>query len=612
MSEGMVTINLDPRVSAGAAIWRLSEKAIAVAAGGQHNLVLTTSGRVFASGSNERGQADVPGGLSDVVAIAAGYAHSLALRRNGTVAAWGNNTRGATNVPSDLNDVIAISGGGGHSAAVRRDGTVVVWGQLGTGSIEPPAHLRDAIRVASGWECCFAVRAGGEVAAWGETQLGTPKIPYDLCQVAWIEGAGGPSPSWVAAKQDGSVKSAGIYGDVPHEMLHDVTQVSAGEMHVVARRRDGVVVGWGSSPVRHTVPSGLRDVSTLSAGNDHSVALRTDGSLVAWGKNGYQQLQGPVGSTVELVEWGGDGYYLRSLNSRADPYEAEYGRRTPPGTASTGAATDPSFQSFVDRRLGQQPRPTGGDSKSPRYWVGAGEVMLDILLAATSPSNSDMVLEKVHQDIARGDSVGAVANQLLELWATKRAAGDTTSLSESVTDEFAPTIVRAYRALTLLYAGAANADRVATIDTVLTRRMGGGDALPSVLKVMLDAAIKDLSGVAGQAVRRGVEGSGTPAAAKATPQPGQGGCYVATAVYGSYDCPEVRVLRRYRDRALAQHWPGRAFIRLYYGLSPALVRGVGGQDWFVRMVRPILDRFVARLRRLGLEDTSYADYESAR
>ena len=26
-----------------------------------------------------------------------------------------------------------------------------------------------------------------------------------------------------------------------------------------------------------------------------------------------------------------------------------------------------------------------------------------------------------------------------------------------------------------------------------------------------------------------------------------GGCYVATAVYGSYDCPEVWVLRRYRD-----------------------------------------------------------------
>ena len=29
--------------------------------------------------------------------------------------------------------------------------------------------------------------------------------------------------------------------------------------------------------------------------------------------------------------------------------------------------------------------------------------------------------------------------------------------------------------------------------------------------------------------------------------PSNGACYVATAVYGSYDCPEVWTLRRFRD-----------------------------------------------------------------
>ena len=33
-----------------------------------------------------------------------------------------------------------------------------------------------------------------------------------------------------------------------------------------------------------------------------------------------------------------------------------------------------------------------------------------------------------------------------------------------------------------------------------------------------------------------------------------GGCYVATAVYGSYDCPQVWTLRRYRDDTLAETW----------------------------------------------------------
>ena len=28
------------------------------------------------------------------------------------------------------------------------------------------------------------------------------------------------------------------------------------------------------------------------------------------------------------------------------------------------------------------------------------------------------------------------------------------------------------------------------------------------------------------------------------------GCYVATCVYGSYDCPEVWILRRFRDESL--------------------------------------------------------------
>ena len=31
-----------------------------------------------------------------------------------------------------------------------------------------------------------------------------------------------------------------------------------------------------------------------------------------------------------------------------------------------------------------------------------------------------------------------------------------------------------------------------------------------------------------------------------------GGCYVATCVYGSYDCPQVWTLRRFRDNTLAE------------------------------------------------------------
>lgn len=86
-----------------------------------------------------------------------------------------------------------------------------------------------------------------------------------------------------------------------------------------------------------------------------------------------------------------------------------------------------------------------------------------------------------------------------------------------------------------------------------------------------------------------------------------GGCYVATAVYGSYDCPQVWTLRRFRDNTLAETWYGRAFIRAYYAVSPALVRWFGETRWFQTLWRGPLDRLVARLRSEGVEDTPYQD-----
>ena len=86
-----------------------------------------------------------------------------------------------------------------------------------------------------------------------------------------------------------------------------------------------------------------------------------------------------------------------------------------------------------------------------------------------------------------------------------------------------------------------------------------------------------------------------------------GGCYVATAVYGSYDCPQVWTLRRYRDYTLAETWYGRAFIHTYYAISPTLVKWFGASDWFKNMWKPKLDKMVENLNKNGVEDTPYYD-----
>lgn len=87
------------------------------------------------------------------------------------------------------------------------------------------------------------------------------------------------------------------------------------------------------------------------------------------------------------------------------------------------------------------------------------------------------------------------------------------------------------------------------------------------------------------------------------------GCYIATSVYGSYDCPQVWTLRRFRDSQLASSLSGRIFIRLYYAVSPTLVRWFGRTAWFQALWKAPLDRLVQRLHDQGVADTPYQDQD---
>lgn len=75
------------------------------------------------------------------------------------------------------------------------------------------------------------------------------------------------------------------------------------------------------------------------------------------------------------------------------------------------------------------------------------------------------------------------------------------------------------------------------------------------------------------------------------------GCYIATAVYGSYDAPEVMTLRRFRDETLRNSAFGRWFIRTYYRLSPPVAEKLKNAKRINAFVRSILDKWVERLNR---------------
>lgn len=78
----------------------------------------------------------------------------------------------------------------------------------------------------------------------------------------------------------------------------------------------------------------------------------------------------------------------------------------------------------------------------------------------------------------------------------------------------------------------------------------------------------------------------------------RGGCYIATACYGSYDHPDVRALRRFRDEQLLPSLIGKHLVSLYYAVSPELAAWIGGNRRVSRIVRrSFLEPLVERLEK---------------
>ncbi len=73
-------------------------------------------------------------------------------------------------------------------------------------------------------------------------------------------------------------------------------------------------------------------------------------------------------------------------------------------------------------------------------------------------------------------------------------------------------------------------------------------------------------------------------------------CYVATMVYQDPFHENVVLLRDYRDRFLSKNMLGRAFIFIYYKVSPILVKHLGTMKWFNLICRKMVNGFVKKVK----------------
>ncbi len=70
-------------------------------------------------------------------------------------------------------------------------------------------------------------------------------------------------------------------------------------------------------------------------------------------------------------------------------------------------------------------------------------------------------------------------------------------------------------------------------------------------------------------------------------------CFIATAAYGTPMAEEVQILRDFRDGYLMTSLPGRAFVDLYYGISPAIAQLITDHPGLKPIVRAGLAPAVA-------------------
>ena len=96
-----------------------------------------------------------------------------------------------------------------------------------------------------------------------------------------------------------------------------------------------------------------------------------------------------------------------------------------------------------------------------------------------------------------------------------------------------------------------------------------------------------------------IVGRGRPEPAKRGPggRYSKEGCFIATAIYGHYDAPEVYKLRTFRDTVLLKTLLGRLFVRFYYSISPSLVKIIAPSKKTKSFLKMLFDKLV--IPRIG-------------
>ncbi len=262
-----------------------------IAAGGGQNLILTSTGQLYAFGGNAYGQlgiatnsgtvnpnptpalVNLPGATGTVAQIAAGESHSLALTSTGQLYAFGNNrygelgnaTNNGNNNPNPTPTAVTLPGATGPVT------------QIAAGSVHS-----------------LALTSTGQLYAFGDNhhgQLGnTTNNGNDNAN---------PTPTLVSFPS-GTIARIVAGGD------HNLILTSTGQLYAFGRNTFGELGstvnngtdGASPTPSQVTLPPSAGSIAQIAAGTIHSLVLTSTGQLYAFGNNQYGELGNAIGNAT--------------------------------------------------------------------------------------------------------------------------------------------------------------------------------------------------------------------------------------------------------------------------------------------------------------------------
>ncbi|ORY68502.1 regulator of chromosome condensation 1/beta-lactamase-inhibitor protein II [Pseudomassariella vexata] len=281
---------------------------VKVAAGGNHTIVVTESGKAYWSGDSSKGAC----GITTIATADNAQFEELVLsdiETLGPIAHVACTWDTSTFVVKDANDRASLV----YSCGTGEQGQL---GFKAQGIVEPtlipdfPPPGTEIVQLAGGLAHVVAVLDNGEVYGWGngrKGQLGqsvalddaSPPVPIVLCAPCKIG-----SPSGVNFKVFKAVcgqYSTCVFGEPGEGKIQflgpDKWNMKSGALSsspnlktvggswgsIYTLKQDGTLVAWGRDDHGQLPPANVPKIKNIATGSEHVVALTEDDEVIAWG-----------------------------------------------------------------------------------------------------------------------------------------------------------------------------------------------------------------------------------------------------------------------------------------------------------------------------------------